>query len=109
MDMPAVRDALRESHRLLSPGGTVVHLDFRVKDPFLEFIHYGHSRRNNEPFMAPLNEFDVEGEMRQAGFTDVQAIPFEEAPGATRPDWPTWRLPWTAFVGRRPSSATDAR
>ena len=109
MDMPAVRDALVESHRLLAPGGTVVHLDFRIRDPFLEFIHYGHSRRNNEPFMAPLNEFDVEGEMRRAGFTDVQAIPFEEAPGATRPDWPTWRFPWTAFVGRRPEGGKDAR
>ncbi len=109
MDMPSVRDTMRESHRLLAPGGTVVHLDFRVKDPFLEFIHYGHSRRNNEPFMEPLNELDVEGEMRRAGFTEVQAIAFEEAPGATRPDWPTWRFPWTAFVGRRPAAGSEAR
>lgn len=102
LDMPAVRETLRESYRLLEPGGTVVHLDFRVKDPFAEFIHYGHARRNNEPFMVPLNEMDVEGEMKAAGFTDVRTVPFEETPGATRPDWPTWRFPWTAFVARRP-------
>ncbi len=105
LDPPAVREALAETYRLLEPGGTAVHLDFRVKDPFLEFIHYGHGRRNNEPYMEPLNEMDVEAEMRAAGFVDVRTVPFEEAEGATARDWPTWRLPWTAFVARRPAAS----
>ena len=102
LDTPALRESLTEAHRLLARGGTLVHLDFRVKDPFLEFIHYGHARRNNEPYMPEINELDLEGEMRKAGFADVKTLPFEEVDGATRPDWPTWRFPWTAFVARKP-------
>lgn len=102
LDTPALRESLHEAHRVLARGGTLVHLDFRVKDPFLEFIHYGHARRNNEPYMPEINELDLEGEMRKAGFADVKTLPFEEVDGATRPDWPTWRFPWTAFVARKP-------
>jgi ubiquinone/menaquinone biosynthesis C-methylase UbiE len=102
LDTPALRESLQEAHRLLAPGGILVHLDFRVKDPFLEFIHYGHARRNNEPYMPEINELDLEGELRGAGFRDVKITPFEEVDGATRPDWPTWRFPWTAFVARKP-------
>ncbi len=104
LDESALRETLRESYRLVEPGGLVVHLDFRVKDPFLEFIHYGHSRRNNEPYMVTLNEMDIERELQLSGFTDVQTLPFEEVDGATRADWPTWRFPWTAFVARRPAA-----
>jgi hypothetical protein len=51
-----IRGVFQESHRLLKPGGLSIHLDFLVRDdPFKEYIHYGHSRRNNEPFMVPLN------------------------------------------------------
>lgn len=102
LDTPALRESLQEAHRVLAPGGTLVHLDFRVKDPFLEFIYYGHARRNNEPYMPEINELDLEGELRSAGFRDVRITPFEEVDGATRADWPTWRFPWTAFVARKP-------
>jgi ubiquinone/menaquinone biosynthesis C-methylase UbiE len=103
LDTPALRQAFRESHRLLAPGGTVVHLDFQVKDPFLEFIHYGHGRRNNEPYMESLNRLDVAAELAEAGFEQIRALPFEETPGATAPDWSTWRFPWTAFVAQKPT------
>ena len=101
LDAPALRESIREASRLLQPGGTLVHLDFRVKDPFLEFIHYGHARRNNEPYMEEINNFDIEAELRGAGFKEVHTQPFEEVDGATRPDWPTWRFPWAVFVARK--------
>jgi ubiquinone/menaquinone biosynthesis C-methylase UbiE len=101
LDTPALRESIQEANRLLQPGGTLVHLDFRVKDPFLEFIHYGHSRRNNEPYMEEINNLDIEAELRSAGFDRVKTLPFEELDGATRPDWPTWRLPWAVFVARK--------
>lgn len=101
LDTPALRESIREASRLLEPGGTLVHLDFRVKDPFLEFIHYGHARRNNEPYMEEINNLDIEAELKSAGFKDVKTMPFEEVDGATRPDWPTWRLPWAVFVARK--------
>ena len=101
LDAPALRESIREASRLLEPGGTLVHLDFRVKDPFLEFIHYGHARRNNEPYMEEINNLDIEGELHRAGFEQVKTQPFEEVDGATRPDWPTWRFPWAVFVARK--------
>jgi ubiquinone/menaquinone biosynthesis C-methylase UbiE len=104
LDTAAVREAFREAHRLLEPGGTVVHLDFRVKgDPFLEFVHYGHARRNNEPYMESLNRLDVAAELARAGFERIRTLPFEEADNAASPDWPTWRFPWTAFVAEKPA------
>lgn len=104
LDEPAVRELFAESWRLLEPGGTVVHLDFQVHDPFLEFIHFGHSHRNNEPFMRSLNRMNVQTELAKLGFADVRIEPFEEADGATSSDWPTWRFPWTAFVARKPAT-----
>ena len=108
LDEPALRELFRETYRLLEPGGTVVHLDFQVRDPFLEFIHLGHSRRNNEPYMRPLNKMDVARELTSLGFTDIRIEPFEEADGATRPEWPTWRFPWMAFVAKKPAAANPS-
>ena len=102
LDTPALRESLREARRILAPGGKLVHLDFQVKDPFLQFIHYGHARRNNEPYMEEINQLDFEAELRRAGFDDVKIMPFEEVEGATAPGWPTWRFPWTVFVARKP-------
>ena len=107
LDVPAVREAIAESYRVTKPGGLGIHLDFRVRDPFLEFIYYGHARRNNEPYMETVNRMDLEAEFRQAGFSDVEVMPFEEADGAAEPGSPLWRFPWAAFVVRR-APANDA-
>jgi ubiquinone/menaquinone biosynthesis C-methylase UbiE len=95
---------LAESHRLLAPGGLSIHLDFLTDDdPFREFIHYGHSRRNNEPFMPPLNEMDLEAAHRRAGFASVEILPFEEMPGTLAPEFKSWRFPWAIVVARKPA------
>lgn len=97
-----IEKVLKESHRLLAPGGVSVHLDFLVRDDlFREFIHYGHSRRNNEPFMPPLNRMDIEAAHREAGFEDLEIVPFEEFTGALSPDNTAWRFPWTLIVARK--------
>ena len=101
LDVPALRQMLRESHRVLAPGGTAIHLDFQVEDPFLTFLYHGHGLRNNEPYMPAINALDMEAELKAAGFTDVEIRPFEETAGATAPDWPKWRFPWATFVARK--------
>lgn len=102
MPPPVIRDVIAESHRLLAPGGVAVHLDFLPPDdPFLTFLHFGHGRRNNEPYMEPLAKMDVLTAMRDAGFRDVRAVPFEEAPGAIAAAHERWRFPWTVIVGEK--------
>ena len=97
-----IRGVLKESHRLLAPGGLSIHLDFLVRDDaFKEYIHYGHSRRNNEPFMVPLNQMDIEAAHREAGFDEVEIVPFEEFPGSLSPEMAAWRFPWTLIIARK--------
>jgi ubiquinone/menaquinone biosynthesis C-methylase UbiE len=102
MPPPALERLVAESYRLLAPGGVAVHLDFLPgDDPWKAFIHYGHGRRNNEPFMRPLDEMDIARAHRDAGFREVEVRPFEEAPGALDPDATAWRFPWAVIVARK--------
>ncbi len=95
---------LDECARLLQPGGRMVHLDFYIlPDPFTAFIHYGHSRRNNEPFMVPLAELDLRTALEERGFTNISIEPFQEAEGVDVSNSPSWRFPWTIIAADRPS------
>ncbi|MEW5424910.1 class I SAM-dependent methyltransferase [Amorphus sp. 3PC139-8] len=97
-----IKALLKETHRLLAPGGLSIHLDFLVRDdPFKTYIHYGHSARNNEPFMVPLNEMDIVAAHRDAGFDDVEIVPFEEFDGSLAPEMMSWRFPWTLIIARK--------
>jgi SAM-dependent methyltransferase len=97
---------LAEAARLLKPGGRMVHLDFLPQvqprgDAFARFVHYGHGRRNNEPFMAPLAEMDLVATLERLGFSRVELHPFEEAEGTLAPDYASWRFPWTTIVAEK--------
>ena len=85
-----------EAYRVLKPGGRMVHLDFhRLPDAFARFLHYGHGRRNNEPFMQPWAEMDITAELSARGFREIEVLPFAEADGVDVDDSPAWRFPWT--------------
>jgi ubiquinone/menaquinone biosynthesis C-methylase UbiE len=102
----ALDRVLGEAQRVLQPGGRMVHLDFyHFPDAFARFMHYGHARRNNEPYMRPIAESDLPGLMRKHGFTDVRIEPFREADnmGPERTD--LWRFPWTVISARKPGRA----
>lgn len=102
----ALDRVLAEAQRVLQPGGRMVHLDFyHFPDAFAKFMHYGHARRNNEPYMRPVAESDLTGLMRKHGFTDVKIEPFREAEdmGPERKD--LWRFPWTVISARKPERA----
>jgi SAM-dependent methyltransferase len=100
----AIQAMLREAHRLLRPGGLGIHLDFLpADDPFARLLHFGHGRRNNEPFMEPLARMDLAAAHRAAGLADFAVTTFEDEDGAlTRPAHRKWRLPWAVIRARKP-------
>lgn len=94
-----------EAARVLEPGGRMVHLDFHIlPDAFAQFIHYGHGRRNNEPFMQPWAGMDVQSVLEGKGFTNVEILPFSEAEGVDTVNCPHWRFPWTIVYAEKPAS-----
>ena len=102
---PQIDKLFDEALRVLQPGGRMVHLDFHaLPDAFARFIHYGHGRRNNEPFMEPWAEMDVVSVLEEKGFQDVQVQAFAEAEGVDAIDSPVWRFPWTVISAIKPEA-----
>ncbi|HWU04379.1 MAG TPA: class I SAM-dependent methyltransferase [Novosphingobium sp.] len=78
----AMRQVLRESHRVLRPGGIAVHVDIcRHSDavaPLDQALRDWDGPYNNEPFWTRFRDIDLAAEMVEAGF-DAQEI-FHAAP-----------------------------
>jgi hypothetical protein len=70
-------------------------------DDFTDFIHGGHSLRNNEPYMQSLAAFDVRDHLQSLGFTDISITPFAENDQALDPSYPYWRFPWAVVQARK--------
>lgn len=102
----ALEELFDEAFRVLEPGGRTVHLDFyEIPDGFRRFIHYGHARRNNEPFMQPLASMDLEALLKKKGFVDIEIAPFKESADIDIEKNDAWRFPWTVVAASKPEAS----
>lgn len=85
----AFRNIIREAHRLLRPGGIMLHAEvppYVALDPFDAFMFDWDSKHNNEPFWTASHELDpVEiaieaGFSRDSVFEDSQSSSLEDVP-----------------------------
>lgn len=73
-----------EAHRVLAPGGLMIHADlppFDLMDPFTQFILDNETWYNNEPFWGAMREMDQFDLAERAGF-DRADVRFDTAPMA---------------------------
>jgi SAM-dependent methyltransferase len=73
-----------EAHRVLAPGGLMIHADlppFDLMDPFTQFILDNETWYNNEPFWGAMRDMDQIDLAERAGF-DRSTVKFDTAPMA---------------------------
>lgn len=65
----ALRNVLRECHRLLRPGGWMLHLEIpRGQTPLEQFLMNWESHNNNETFAELITDIDLAAEAVAGGF-----------------------------------------
>jgi SAM-dependent methyltransferase len=114
----ALSRILKEAHRLLAPGGVMLHTEtppYGNLPPFDAFMFDWDARNNNEPFWTASHELDPRAEAEAAGFPRDAA--FEASPVShysTTQSRPTrvfkggevgggWR--WYVWGARKPAAA----
>lgn len=75
----AIHNIVKECHRLLKPGGFMVHAEtppYKGMDPFDAFMLDWDTRNNNEPFWSRSHEIDLNALSEKNGFDSERQ--FEE-------------------------------
>ena len=73
----AIRNIMRESHRLLREGGVVIHAEtppYSALEPYDAFMLDWDTRNNNEPFWGASHEIDPKKIAAETGFDPEKAF-----------------------------------
>ena len=73
----ALRNIVRESYRLLAPGGLMIHQEvpqYHGLDPYQAFVLDWDTYNNNEPFWGTLRDSDLTAIAREAGFAEERVL-----------------------------------
>ncbi len=76
----AIRNMLKESFRVLKPGGLVAHLDlppYNQQSVYNAFLMDWDTRNNGEPYWHAFHELDLVAEYEAAGFKNIREITAE--------------------------------
>lgn len=98
----AFKDIVKESFRLLAPGGLMVHIetDWATKDdPFNQSVLDWETHYNAEPFKTTLDELDLKKVAVAAGFKATNVL-FDKVP-SVRAGVKYYRGRWIAFAARK--------
>jgi len=80
----ALTNLLRESRRILKPGGVMLHLEIpRGSAPLEKFMYNWETYNNNETFAGFMTDIDLAGEARKAGFAEGKVTLDTYAPRMT--------------------------
>jgi SAM-dependent methyltransferase len=74
---PAIRNVIRESYRLLAPGGMMIHVEaplYNHMDAFSAFMYDWETANNNEPFWSAMRDLDLVKLATSAGFEAEKTI-----------------------------------
>jgi ubiquinone/menaquinone biosynthesis C-methylase UbiE len=78
----AIRRILKETRRLVAPGGLVLHLEqpqYAGLPPFEQFMRDWDALYNNEPFWSAMHDLDMDALMQEAGFEQDELFVGEAA------------------------------
>ncbi len=101
----ALPNVMKESYRLLKPGGMMLHLDIpRPEEPFVQFLYDWENYNNNEPFSRGYREFDVVGAARDAGFGATARQEDADAGfGSGQRNYSAGSVKFPIFAGEKPA------